>query len=339
MGGKAVPLKMKKNKDVNIITKSTDASADFIVSLIPICIMSIYLNGLRALVLLILGVFTAFMTEWFIFRMRSMRYAAKEKSSILYAMIFTMLLPATIPYFIVVIGVIITVMLGKHVFGGAGNYPFNPAALGFAVATVSWPQYVFQYSQPFDYPSVFNTHVAASLADSVSTLTSRGISNISTIDLIIGNYAGPIGVTSCLVIVSSLLYLIVKKRVDLRLSISFVLSCAAVSLLLPQDIDISMLELLKYDMLSGAIIFGAVYLVSNATTAPKNKQAKIAYGMLCGVLTMMFKHYGAYELGICFAILLTNAFSGVLDRKFGNGIFYNLKAKKLNAKKEGLGGV
>ena len=330
---------MKKNKELNVIEQSGDTSTDFIISIIPICIMSIYLNGMRALVLLLLASFTAFMTEWIVFRMRSLRYTGKEKSALLYAMVFTLMLPATVPYFIVVIGVVITVMLGKHVFGGAENYPFNPAALGFAVATVSWPQYVFQYSQPFDYPSVFNTHVAARISAPISTLATSGVSNISTIDLILGNYAGPIGVTSCLVILSSLLYLVVKKRVDLRLPISFLASCAIVSVLFPQDIDISRLELLKYDMFSGAIIFGSVFLVSNATTAPKNKQAKIAYGILCGFLTMMFKHYGAYELGICFAVLLTNAFSSVLDRKFGNGIFVNLKAKISARKKEGFGGV
>lgn len=71
---------------------------------------------------------------------------------------------------------------------------------------------------------------------------------------------------------------------------------------------------MKYEMLSGALIFAAVFLLGESVSAPKNRLARILYGVLTGFLTMMFRIYGSYELGVCFALLLSCAFSGYLDR-------------------------
>ena len=92
------------------------------------------------------------------------------------------------------------------------------------------------------------------------------------------------------------------------------MTCAVISVCFPRVSTASRLDLLKYEMLSGAIIYAAVFLLCDPVTAPKNRLARIAYGILTGFLTMMFRYYGSYELGVCFALLLANAFSGYLDR-------------------------
>ncbi|MEG0803327.1 MAG: RnfABCDGE type electron transport complex subunit D, partial [Pygmaiobacter sp.] len=245
---------------------------------------------------------------------RSQPYDKTENSSVVYAVIFTLMLPASLPYSMVITGVVVAILIGKHAFGGWGNYPFNPAAVGYAVVTVCWSDSLFRYPVPFAPLGIFSASGAALVEASAHTLKAGGIPNIAMWDLLLGSYAGPMGTTFCLVIAASAVFLLVRRRISLELPVSFLLTCMVVSLLMPRVAIANSLALMKYELLSGALLYSSVFLVCNTNTAPKNTYARILYGILCGFLCMMFRHYGAYELGVCFAVLLGNAFSGYFDR-------------------------
>ena len=87
-----------------------------------------------------------------------------------------------------------------------------------------------------------------------------------------------------------------------------------------QYLDIRLLSL-KYEMLSGALVFAAVFLVNEPVTRPKNTRAHFVYGMILGFMTMMFRYFGSYDTGVCFAVLAVNALAGYLDRLFSQKIF------------------
>ena len=242
-----------------------------------------------------------------------------------------LLLPATVHYYVVVVSVAVAILLGKHAFGGYGHYPFNPAAFGYAVAAVSWPGEVFLYPVPFTTMSVLDTG-SATVMESVShTLRAGGVPNVDTFDLILGNYAGPIGATSVLILVACAMYLWMRRDITLGIPFGFLLSCALVAFFYPrvntlglelpwQYLDIRLLSL-KYEMLSGALIFAAVFLVNEPVTRPKNTRAHFVYGMILGFMTMMFRYFGSYDTGVCFAVLAVNALAGYLDRLFSQKIF------------------
>lgn len=290
------------------------SGCDALFALFPLAFMAVYLYGPRPAVMLCVAVLTAFFCDAVVALLRHYPHDKTEISSFAYAVIFTLMLPATAPYYMVIVGVVVAVIIGKHVFGGWGSYPFNPAAVGYAVVTVSWPEQLFQYPAPFSMPGVFGSSNVSLVAASAHTLKTGGVPNIPTLDLILGSYAGPMGTTFCLVIAASAVFLLVRRRITVDLPVSFLATCAVISLLMPRITMAARLDVMKYELLSGALLFGSVFLVSNNTTAPKNKLARVLYGVLCGFLTMMFRYYGAYELGICFAVLLANAFSGYLDR-------------------------
>lgn len=234
-------------------------------------------------------------------------------------------------YYVVVVSVAVAILLGKHAFGGYGHYPFNPAAFGYAVAAVSWPGEVFLYPVPFTTMSVLDTG-SATVMESVShTLRAGGVPNVDTFDLILGNYAGPIGATSVLILVACAMYLWMRRDITLGIPFGFLLSCALVAFFYPrvntlglelpwQYLDIRLLSL-KYEMLSGALIFAAVFLVNEPVTRPKNTRAHFVYGMILGFMTMMFRYFGSYDTGVCFAVLAVNALAGYLDRLFSQKIF------------------
>lgn len=290
------------------------ANCDMLFALAPLGLMAMYLYGPRVAVMLILALMCARLCDFVVAKLRQLPYDKTENSSLVYAVVLTLMMPASIPYRMVLVGVAAAVLLGKHIFGGVGSYPFNPSALGYAIVAVCWPKQVFSYPQPFTAIGVFGNTGALMVESSAHILKNGGIPNIATLDLLLGSYAGPMGTTFCIVIAACAIFLIVRRRVDIVLPVSFMAVAMLVSVAFPRILTAPRLEVMKYEMLSGALLFGAVFLLSNATTAPKNRLARVLCGSLAGFLTMMFRYYGAYELGICFGILLTNAFSGALDR-------------------------
>ena len=93
------------------------------------------------------------------------------------------------------------VVLGKEAFGGWGEYPFNPSALGYAVVAVSWPQQVFRYPAPFTQLTIASTQNATLVESPAMALRAGGTPNLRALDLVLGNYAGAIGTTAVLVII------------------------------------------------------------------------------------------------------------------------------------------
>ncbi|MDL2325340.1 RnfABCDGE type electron transport complex subunit D, partial [Ruminococcaceae bacterium OttesenSCG-928-A16] len=156
-------------------------------------------------------------------------------------------------------------------------------------------------------------------------LKNGGLPNIDTWNLLLGNYLGPLGVTACLVIVSCAVFLVLKKRLPLAAPITFLCTSVVLIFLFPRapegawlisifDNPLQRLETVKYEMLSSAYVFSAVFLVAEPGTLPKNRVSQCIYGFLIGVSTIVFRYFGTYELGVCFSILIVNAVSGYFDR-------------------------
>ena len=305
---------MSKEKNPRLRHPDFAANCDFLFGLFPLAFMAIYLYGPRPALMLAVSLLTAVLCALVVARLRGQRYDASENSSLVFAATFTLMLPASAGYYMVVAGVLVGIGLGKHAFGGAGSYPFQPAALAYAAVTVSWPDQIFRYPTPFSSIGLLDTSNASFTESTNHILQAGGVPNIPSLDLLLGNYAGPMGATFCLVIGAVAIYLLLKRRISLSLTVSFLVTCALVSFCTPRSLAVSRLTLMKYEMLSGALIFAAVFLLGESVSAPKNRLARILYGVLTGFLTMMFRIYGSYELGVCFALLLSSAFGGYLDR-------------------------
>ncbi|MCI6640812.1 MAG: RnfABCDGE type electron transport complex subunit D [Pygmaiobacter massiliensis] len=302
------------NKKQTLRHKDYAANTEVLFALFPLLFMAVYLYGPRPLGLVLAALITARLCDWATCKLRRLPYDRTENSSVVSAVILTLMLPASVPYGLVVFAVAVAVLIGKQVFGGCDQYPFDPAALGYAAAAVSWPQKLAYYPEPFAQLPLFDASSVSLSQAAATAMKQGGVPNISLLDLILGSYAGPMGATCCLVICASAIFLLVRRRISFELPVAFLAACAVASLFFPRLTTAGPLELLRYELLSGGVLFGSVFLLCNPTTAPKNRTARVLYGLLCGFLTMMYRFYGSYELGVCFAVLLANAFSGWLDR-------------------------
>lgn len=288
---------------------------DYLFAAIPLLGLSWYLYGFRPLILVGISLFTALLCDVLVTLVRKIPFEPSDISSYMFAVVFTLMLPASINYGIVIVGTVVTVLLGKHAFGGYGSYPFNPAAFGFAFTSICWAEQVYLYPKSFS-PIGLGLDSGAPLYSGVANILRHGgTPEIDNMDLILGNYPGPMGTTFCLIILSCLVLLIVHGAMSWHIPVTYLMTCAVWAFIFPR-VSTGNFASVFYEMFSGAIIFAAVFIVAEPTTAPVHSWAKLVYGFLLGIGTMLYRTIGVYEMGVCFAILFINPLSSYLDRIF-----------------------
>lgn len=308
---------------------------DFIIMTIPLFMMGFFFYGPRVLLLALVAVITASLTDRFAAMLRGRRYDKTENSSITIALIFVLMLPASVRYRVVIAGVLMAVLVAKEAFGGYQSYPFNPSAVGLCVVAVSWPEEIFRYPAPTGWlmkqdltfaqlQDIWSFKDVTLVPGPSSILRNGGLPKIEFWNLLLGNYGAPLGIGCSLVILSCAGYLLVKKRMSIYAPLFFLGTVALIAFLFPRYTEISWqtwpqdfmlrLQVVKFEGLTGGMVFASVFLISEPGTLPKTKISQCIYGFLLGVAAMMFRYFGTYELGISFAFLLVNALSGYFDR-------------------------
>ena len=315
---------MKQGKTERLVEQTGRYYTDLIWMMLPLLCMAVYYYGPRPVVLCLVAVITANLCDRVVCLLRQRPYVRNDFSNESFALVIAMLLPAGVSWYVLVVAVLAGIVIGKEMFGGYGSYPFNPAAVGYAVAAVSWPQQVFRYPVPHTVlPLLDMTGVPATVGIS-NTLKNGGLPIVSTMNLLLGDYAGPMGATAALVILSCALFLLVRRDIHLETPLCFVFVCALVAFFFPRQAVLvgtgvlatlaQRLVVVRYELLSGAVLFGAVFLLGEPYTSPRNRVGRVVYGLLVGAVAMAFRYYGVYETGMCFAMLMVNSISGWLDR-------------------------
>lgn len=290
---------------------------DVLIVMAPLAGMAVYLYGLRPLIMLAVAALTALLCDVLVAALRRDDYDASDISSIAFAIIFALMLPASARYELVVFGALIAVLLGKHAFGGYGNYPFHPSAVGFAATAICWPELVFKYPKPFSVIGLGFDSGARLYDAPAATLKLGGVPFIDKSDLVLGNYPGPMGATFIIILLASLVLLFVHGAMTWHVPVSFLGVVALWAFLFPRVL-VSRGESVLYEMVIETVVFTAVYIAPEPVTSPSNALPKIIYGALIGVATMLFSHFGVYQMGACFAVLLVNPMASWLDRRFAS---------------------
>ncbi len=291
---------------------------------VPLLCMACYLYGWRPLLLCGIAMLAGNLCDRLVSLLRHRVYQTGDLSNESFGLVIALLMPATVDIYVLVAAVLAGVLIGKEIFGGYGSYPFNPAAVGYAVAAVSWPEQVFRYPQPYtDIPlwDASGVPVSSALED---TLRSGGMLNIGSLTLGLGEYAAPMGTGAALIILACGLFLWCQKDVHVSASVSFLLTCALIAFFFPRQAGIAdsavltnallRLQCVRDELLTGAVLFSAVFLLNEPYTCAHHRMGRILYGVLVGAVSMGFRYYGVYETGVCFALLAVNSVSAWIDR-------------------------
>ena len=291
---------------------------------VPVLWMACFLYGVRPLLLCGIAVLTGNLCDRLVSLLRRRVYQAGDFSNESFALVIALLMPVTVDIYVLIAAVLAGVLIGKEIFGGYGSYPFNPAAVGYVVAAVSWPEQVFRYPQPYtSIPQRDATGVPVSSTFS-DTLRSGGILNLNALAVVLGEFAAPMGTGAALVILACGLVLWTQKAVHIGASASFLITCGLIAFFFPRQVGLAdstlfssllpRLQGIRDELHTGAVLFCAVFLLNEPYTCANHRLGRILYGALVGAATMGFRYFGVYETGVCFALLAVNSVSALIDR-------------------------
>ncbi|MFC1546126.1 RnfABCDGE type electron transport complex subunit D [bacterium] len=277
---------------------------DVLIALIPALVVSIIIFGLRSLFIILISVFTCILSEHLFCRLTKRQCTVSNLSIVVTGILFAFVLPPGIPYYMVVVGAVFAVIIGKCVFGGLGHNPFNPALAGRAFLLASWPVAMTTWWKPFWFKQAVDTITTASPLGIVKMNLKMDIPHYW--DLFIGVRAGCIGEVSVAALLAGVLYLLMRNVIKWYIPLSYILTVAVFSFVAGRDP--------VFNVMSGGLILGACFMATDYTTSPLLKISQIIFGIGCGLLTCFIRFWGGFPEGVCYSILIMNCATPILDQ-------------------------
>ena len=280
-----------------------------VVALIPAGIAAGIFFGIRALEIIFISVVFAVVFEFLIQRLRRQEITVLDGSAVITGILLAFTLPPTVPLWLPIVGVFIAIVFGKQIFGGLGNNIFNPALVGRAFLVASWPNLMSRWVAPFSYRMDAVTS-ATPLALIKGNETISG--HFSYWNLFMGNCAGCLGETSALALLLGAGFLFYKRYITWHIPLTYILSVGLLTWLLGREGLFSGDFL--YNILAGGLMLGALFMATDMTTTPLANKGKLIFGLGCGCITALIRLKGGYPEGVCYSILLMNAFTPLIDK-------------------------
>lgn len=288
------------------------------VALIPTLLASLYFFGLGAAIVLVTSVLSCVFFEWAIsrFLLRKEELTITDGSAVLTGLLLGFNLPSNLPVWIILIGALVAIGVGKMTFGGLGCNPFNPALVGRVFLLISFPVQMTTWPLPGQLTSYLDAQTGATpLAIMKDAVKSGDVSALDELphafDLLFGQIGGSLGEVSALAVLIGLVYMLVRKIITWHIPVSILATVVILSGLLniydPIYADpISVL-------FSGGLMLGACFMATDYVTSPMTARGQIIYGIGIGAITVVIRTFGAYPEGMSFAILIMNAFTPLIN--------------------------
>jgi electron transport complex protein RnfD len=243
-----------------------------------------------------------------------------DGSAFLAGVLFGLTLPPGTPWWMPLFGAIVIVFFAKQAFGGIGNNVFNPALAARAIILLAFPAMSTEWRVPLDYDVVTQATPLANGTPLLENLTQNLGQGASYIDLFLGRVAGSVGETSVLSLLLGSIFLFTRGYVGWRISVTYLGSAMVTALLLGLDP--------LYTILSGSIMFAALYMSTDMVTSPVARSARMVYGIGCGILTVLIREFTVYPEGVTFAVLLMNGLTPLIDVTFVDSFFGQVQRRK-----------
>ncbi len=293
-------------------------------AMIPALLVSVYYFGLDALRVVFIAVAASVFFEWLI-----QKYLIKgantimDGSAIITGILLAFNVPSNLPWWIIILGALVAIGMGKMSYGGLGKNPFNPALVGRVFMLISFP--VQMTSWPKAQP------IIDGITDAVTGPTALGIMKEgldagktvselmpeipSNMQLLIGNMGGSMGEVSAIAIILGGLYMCWKKIITWEIPISILLTVFVFSKIFC-FIDPEHYVSPIFHLLTGGMLLGAIFMATDMVSSPMTRYGQLVYGVGIGLLTIIIRVWGAYPEGMSFAILIMNSTVPLLNNSF-----------------------
>jgi Na+-transporting NADH:ubiquinone oxidoreductase subunit B len=279
-----------------------------LIALAPVLLSAIYFFGWHVLAVLAATSISGFLTEWY---MENKKGGKVSTACFVTTTLLALSLPPAIPLWIAFVGAAIAIFFAKEAFGGFGKNPFNPAIVGRAFIYVSFPvEMASQFSPAYTgFPGGFAAWNAKGGIDALTAATPLFAFRNS----ITATAAGSMGELSVLVILLSAIYLFATKTAKWQISLSTVAGAALFTFVLHNIFGFATVPYVPFALTSGALMFVAVFMVTDPVSAPKLPISQWIYGAFIGMMIVLFRYKAAFVGGAAFAVLLGNIVGPSLD--------------------------
>ena len=278
-----------------------------LIALLPCAVAGVGFFGYNALMVLVVSTFSAVAAEYLWQAATRQKVRVGDLSAAVTGLILGLNLPATAPLWMVAIGSAFAVVIVKGLFGGLGDNFINPALAARAMLLASWPQYMTRWYAPAGLAAVDAVTAATPLSNP---------GGFTTLQLILGSIPGSVGEVCKIAILLGFAWMLYTKTVTWRIPVVMVASTAVFSLAFGNNPLTA--------VLSGGLLFGAVFMATDYATCPMTAVGQIVYAALAGLLVAVIRKFSDYPEGVTYAILLMNVASPVIDhfitrRVYGHG--------------------
>ncbi len=297
-----------------------------IISVVPSVLAALYFFGLRFFLMIIVS-YAAGLTVEALFAM--VRKEGINEGFFVTGILFPLILPPTLPLWMVAVGVAFGVFIGKELFGGTGRNIFNPALVGRCFLALAYPKTM---SASWLEPGTQLTgrlfqYVDASNVDVISSATPLALAKqgelCSVSHLLLGSVSGSAGETSAIAIIIGGVFLLLTRVANWRTVVSilgsFVLLTSMLHHAQPETVGP-----VVWHLFAGGLLFGAFFMATDPVTSPTTNTGKWLYGILIGTVTVLIRNFTGYVEGVTFAILLGNITAPILDE-----IVFGIRLRRL----------
>ncbi len=344
------PVKQSKQADRKLLrisssphivspVTSTLIMGNVLIALAPVTIYGCVIFGFPAVLNVVVSIGAALAGEYLFRRITKQDNRVKDLSAAVTGLMLALVLPPGTPLWMTALGAVFAIVVAKEFFGGLGANVFNPALSGRAFLLMSFPVALTTWNKPEGFATPFVDALTTatplniikqggSVGDVAAAFGNSSGADYSAIlsTLFFGDHAGTIGETSSFLILVSAIYLIATKTIDWRAPVTMLAATALGSFILGLDPVMG--------VLSGGVLFGAVFMVTDYTTAPLTASGKLVFGAGAGLITVLIRNWGGFPEGVMYSILIMNAFTPFLNRLLPRkyGFVKKVSVKETNSK-------
>ena len=287
-------------------------------ALLPALAASLWFFGLGAAIVMLTSVASCVFFEWAIakFILKRERITITDGSAVLTGMLLGFNLPSNLPIWIIIIGALVAIGIGKMTFGGLGCNPFNPALAGRIFLLISFPVQMTSWPEIKQYMAYTDATTSATPLSLMQTAIATGDASVleqhtSLEEMLLGAMGGSLGEVSALMLLLGTVFMLWKKIITWHIPVSILGTVAVFSTALHLWNPAYAHPLAV--LMSGGLILGACFMATDYVTSPMSHRGQLIYGVCIGLLTVVIRNWGAYPEGMSFAIFTMNAFTPLIN--------------------------
>ncbi len=299
--------------------KSFHMTMDVLIITAVLCVFSVFNYGMRPVYIVLLSMLTAIVSEGIACLIRRKPLSTlRDGSAAITGAIIGLVMSPMVAYWVPMVGAAFAILVAKAPFGGYGRNVFNPAAAGIAILSYCTPRRLFTYpaigaEMQLPLTMEIGTDEVAIGTSLAAQIRSGATPTVNRLHLLLGDFVGPIGATATIILLACAAYLIIRRSASAWTILPYLITCTIIAWFTPCA-GLGILHSTAAQLCAGYVLFTGVFLLNDPVTTPRFWLGRVIYGVLTGALVMLLQRVGRVEAGSCFAILIMNALSPIIDR-------------------------